>query len=225
LLAFSGLFWQNVDGEKMNFKKPTIIEHLAFLSVKHDVYISELYEALVAAKENEKSVCGELDVEYRGKVAEQAIFLITKAGKVVVQFRVDLTFLLRKDICFENWMDTDKIRKQVARHNPEHHTMLIQNLRHGMNKVNIRAQVLELQKPQLVHTQYGNSVMLTNASIADETGKVKLCLWGDKINSVAVGDTVQITHASVRTFKGERQLSLGRVGTIEVMQGIAVASE
>ena len=201
----------------MNYKKPTIIEHLAFLSVKHDVFISELYDALVSAKENEKSVCGELTVEYRGKAGEQSIFLITKAGQVIVQFRVDETFLQRKDICFENWMDTDKIRKQVARHNPEHHTMLIQNLRHGMNKVNIRAEVLELQKPQLVHTQYGNSVMLTNASIADETGKVKLCLWGDKINSVVVGDTVQITHASVRTFKGERQLSLGRVGTITVL--------
>jgi hypothetical protein len=206
----------------MNFKKPTIIEHLAFLSVKHDVFISELYQALVSAKENEKSVCGELEIEYRGKVANQAIFLITKASKVIVQFRVDETFLLRKDICFENWMDTDKIRKQVARHNPDHRSVLIQNLRHGMNKVNVRAEVLELQKPQLVHTQYGNSVMLTNASIADETGKVRLCLWGEKINSVVVGDSVQITHASVRTFKGERQLSLGRVGTIEVLQnGVA----
>ncbi len=209
----------------MNFKKPTIIEHLAFLSVKHDVFISELYQALISAKENKKSVCGELEVEYRGKVANQAIFLITKAGKVIVQFRVDETFLLRKDICFENWMDTDKIRKQVARHNPEHHSVLIQNLRHGMNKVNIRAEVLELQKPQLVHTQYGNSVMLTNAQIADETGKIKLCLWGEKINSVVVGDTVQITHASVRTFKGERQLSLGRVGTIEVLPSNEVKTE
>ena len=209
----------------MNFKKPTIIEHLAFLSVKHDVFISELYQALVSAKENEKSLCGDLEVEYRGKVANQAIFLITKANKVIVQFRVDETFLLRKDICFENWMNTDKIRKQVARHNPDHHSVLIQNLRHGMNKVNVRAEVLELQKPQLVHTQYGNSVMLTNASIADDTGKVKLCLWGEKINSVVVGDTVQITHASVRTFKGERQLSLGRTGTIEVLPNIGVKTE
>ena len=201
----------------MNFKKPTIIEHLAFLSIKHDVYISELYQALVSARENEKSVCGCLEIEFRGKAANQAIFLITKTNKVIVQFRVDETFLLRKDICFESWMDTDKIRKQAARHNPDHHSMLIHDLRHGMNKVNIRAEILSIEKPQTVHTQYGNSVNLTNAVIGDETGKVRLCLWGEQTASIVEGDSVQINHASVRTYKKERQLSLGRKGTIEVL--------
>jgi replication factor A1 len=209
----------------LNYKEPIIIEQLAFLSVKHGVYLSELYQALVSARGFGKSVCGDLAVEYRGIINDQAIFLITKGNIVVVQFRVVETFLFRKNICFESWMDTDKIRKQVAKQNLTTHSMLIQNLRHGMKKVNVEAEVLEIQKPQLIHTHYGNNVMLTNVWIADETGKVKLCLWGEKANFAAVGDIVQIKHASVRTFMRERQLSLGKLGTLNVLQSNAAIIE
>lgn len=206
----------------MNFKKPTITEHLAFLSVKHGVYLVELFQALVSARETGKSICESLTVEYRGTVDDQAIFLIKKDNNVVVQFRVAEELLLKKDIPFESWMDTDKIRRQMEKQNaPLSLSTLIQDLRHGMKKVNLEAEVLAAPKPSLVHTQYGNSIMLTNALIADETGKIKLCLWDTQVNSVAAGDTIQIKNAKVSTFKGERQLHLGKSGTISVLQSCA----
>jgi replication factor A1 len=209
---------QNMEERTLNHKEPIIIEHLAFLSVKHSVCLSELYRALVSARGIGKSICGDLTVEYRGIINDHAVFLITKANKVVAQFPVAQEFLFRKNISFESWLDTDKIRKQVAKRNLAINSTLIHNLRHGMKKVNLKAEVLETQKPQLIHTQYGNSVMLTNAWISDETGKVKLCLWGEHAYSPVVGDIVQIKHASVRTFMGERQLSLGRIGTLSILQ-------
>ena len=205
----------------MRHKKPIIIEHLAYLSVKYYVYVSELYRALVSARGIGESTCGTLTIEYRGIINGQAIFLITKGSIVVAQFQVEEEFLFRKNISFESWLDTDKIHKQVAKQKLALYLTLIQNLRQGMKKVNLQAEVLETQKPQLIHTQYGNSVMLTNAWIADETGKVKLCLWGEQANSPVVGDIVQIKHASVRTFKGERQLSLGKFGTLSILQSNA----
>jgi hypothetical protein len=205
----------------LNHKEPSIAEHLAFFSVKYNVYVSELYQTLVAAREIGQSNCEELTVEYRGTIKDQAIFLITKNKMVVVQFRVPEEFLVRKNICFESWLDTDKIRRQVAKQNANLDSICIQNLRHGMKKVNLKAEILETQKPVLVNTQYGNRVMLTNALIADETGKVKLCLWGEQTYFPAVGDMVQITHGSVRIFKGERQLSLGRSGTCSILQSSA----
>jgi hypothetical protein len=202
----------------LNYKEPNIIEHLAFLSVKYGVYLSELYQALVSARESGQSTCEELTVEYRGTIKHQAIFLITKGSAVVVQFRVAEEFLQRKNISFESWLDTDKIRKQVAKQNVTLDSSEIKNLRHGMKKVSVKAEVLEAEKPKLIRTQYGNSVMLTNAWIADDTGKVKLCLWGEQAKSLVVGDIVQITRGTVRTFKGERQLSLGMRGTFSVIQ-------
>jgi replication factor A1 len=206
-------------GENLNQKKPTIMEYLAFLSVKEGIYLSELHQALVTAKEKGKIDCQKLIVEYRGSVKDQAIFLITKDNRVVVQFRLAEELLLRKDICFENWMDTDKIRKQMNRQNTSSKmSIMVQDLRHGMKKVNIEAEVLETPMPSTVQTRYGNSAKVTNAWIADETGKIKLCLWNEQADFVTVGDTVQIKNASVSTFKGERQLRLGKIGTVSVLQ-------
>jgi len=138
---------------------------------------------------------------------------------VVVQFRIAKEFLLTKDIRFESWMNTDKIQKQMVKQNcgPRLSTM-VQDLRHGMKKVDVEAEVLETTKPLLVQTRYGNSALVSNALIADETGKIKLCLWNEQASYVNVGDIIQIKNASVAAFRGERQLRLGKTGTISVLQ-------
>jgi replication factor A1 len=203
----------------MKHKKQSISEHLASLSVQYGVYPAELFQALVAARENKKAICQGLTVEYRGSVDGEAIFLIKQNDKVVVQFRVEETTLLQKDIAFENWMDTDKIRKQIAKQNPAGSvSTYIRDLRHGLKKINLEAKVLEIQEPRMVHTQFGSNALLANAVIEDETGKIKLCLWDQQVHAVAVGDTIQVTNASVSTFKGEKQLRLGKTGILTVTQ-------
>jgi replication factor A1 len=203
----------------LNQKKPTIMEYLAFLSVKQGIYLAELYQAMVVAREKGKTTCQNLIIEYRCSLKDEAVFLITKDTSVIAQFRVAEELLLRKNICFENWMDTDKIRRQMNRQSRTPRlSSLVQDLRHGMKKVNLEAKVLETPTPSTVQTRYGNSAKVTNAWIADETGKIKLCLWNEQADFVTVGDTVQIKNASVSIFKGERQLRLGRNGTVSVLQ-------
>ena len=203
----------------MNQKKPTIIEQLAFLAVKHDVYVSELFHTLVLARKSEKSTCMELAVQYRGSIKGRAIFLITKDGKVIVQFRIPEDFLLKTSICFEAWMNTDKIRKQMFKQDLGYSlSTMVQDLRHGMKRINVEAIVLDNPKPSTVYTRFGNSAMVTNVWIADESGKIKLCLWNDQATAIAKGDNIQIKSASVSEFRGERQLCLGRTGSIGVLQ-------
>jgi replication factor A1 len=174
------------------------------------------------AKEQGTAMCENLAVEYRGNIRKEKIFLITKDSKVIAQFRIAQEILLQKDMRFESWMNTDKIRKQLAKNNcgPNVSTM-VQDLRHGMKKVTVEAEVLETPKPSLVHTRYGNSAMVTNAWIADETGKIKLCLWNEQANYITLGDFIQIKNASVTAFKGERQLCLGKTGTVSVLRNQA----
>ena len=194
--------------------------------MKYNVYVGELFEAIVSARKTGEAVCEDLKIEYRGTIEGGAIILITKEDKVVMQFRVAEELLLRKNISFESWMDTDKIRKQISRQNTAPHlAKLVQDLRHGMKKVNVEAHVLETTKPLLVHTQYGNSALVTNAWIGDETGRIKLCLWNEQASLVTVGDTIQIKNASVSSFKGERQLRLGRKGTISILQSQSTVGE
>ncbi|MCW4018103.1 MAG: hypothetical protein NWF00_05430 [Candidatus Bathyarchaeota archaeon] len=202
----------------MNQKKPiAIIESLAFLSVKHSIFLAELFQAIVEARKKGKTNCQELTIEYRGSIKHEAILLITKDTQVVGQFRVAEEFFLKKNICFENWLNTDKVRRQISRQNASRLERQIRDLRHGMKKVNLEAEVIETTKPTTVQTQWGNSATVTNAWIADETGKIKLCLWNELTNIVNVGDTIQIQNATVSTFKGERQLHLGKVGTVNVL--------
>jgi len=221
LLFHDGSGKQKTGLRNINQKKPTIIEHLAFLSVKHGVYIGELFQTLLTAREKGTDTCENLTIKYRGKVGKDAIFLITKDCKVVAQFRIDKEFLLAKNIRFESWMNTDKIHKQIIKQNcgPRFSTM-VQDLRHGMKKVNVEAEVLEIPKSSIVQTRYGSNAMVTNTFIADETGKIKLCLWNEQANSIRIGDMLQIKNASVSAFRGERQLRLGKTGTVSVLQSL-----
>jgi hypothetical protein len=202
-------------------KKSTLGEHLALVSVKYNVYPAEVFQALISAKDNGKSVCGDLSVLYRGKVKGETIFLIKKEDSVVAQFRVEEEFLLRNDTSFETWMSTDKIRKKIAKQNTDTVFSLIQDLRAGMKRVNLKAKVLEIPKPSQVHTQFGNTAMVVNALIGDETGKIKLCLWEGQINTIALGDNIEIKNAQVCLFRGEKQLRLGKNGGLTVPQGAA----
>jgi replication factor A1 len=136
-----------------------------------------------------------------------------------MQFRADEELLSRKDIAFEGWMDTDKIRKQIARHGTASgETNRIQDLRPGMKKVNVEAEIIEIAKPLPLRTQYGNNVVLTNAWVADQTGKIRLCLWNEQADFIKLGDAIQMKNVSVSSFKGEKQLRLGKKGTMNIMQ-------
>lgn len=199
-------------------KKSTLGEHLALLSVKYGVYPNEVFQALVIAKKNEHAKCGGLMVEYRGKMKNETIFLITKDNDVVAQFRCEEEFLLRKDNPFESWMSTDKIKKKIAKQNTDSIYSQIKDLRSGMKRVNLKAQVQELPKPAQVHTQFGNTVMVVNAIVGDDTGKIKLCLWEAQIGQINVGDTIELKNGQVCVFRGEKQLRLGKNGAITVLQ-------
>jgi replication factor A1 len=197
-------------------KKSTLGEHIALISVKYNVYPAEIFQALVLAKEDGKATCGELCVEYRGQIKGETIFLIKKNDAVLAQFRVDEEVLSRKDNPFESWMSTDKIRKKIAKQNTEAVYTTIQDLRTGMKRINVKAEVLEMPKPAQVHTQFGNTVMVVNAVVGDDTGTIKLCLWDGQISSINHGDSIEIKNAQVCTFRGERQLRLGKNGLLNI---------
>jgi len=202
----------------MKPKKPTLEDQLAFISAQHDVYPNELFQALVNAKEEGKATVSDLLVEFRGNVTDQAIFLITKDGKVVAQFRVPQDTLARTDVSFDNCMDTNRIRKEIARQNPAPSHYKVENLRVGMKKINLTAEVFQTSEPSKVHTQFRDNAVVSNAIVGDETGRILLCLWDQQIGSVQPGDNIEVKNAHVATFKGEKQLRLGKNGTVTVLE-------
>jgi len=92
----------------------------------------------------------------------------------------------------------------------------IGDLKSGMNQINLEARVLKIPKPRSVVTRFGEFATVTNASITDETGIIQLPLWNKQIDEISVGDLIQVENAHVVTFRGERQLRVGRGGQLSV---------
>jgi len=189
-------------------------EYLAFLCVKYEVNPDELFYALLSSGESGQSKCGSLVVDCRGKSKGKIIFLITSDSKVVAQFPVTENFLKLNGNPIRTYMETEAMKKQMRKRINPNSPHLIRDLRVGMTHVNLKAKVLEVTKPKFVVTRYGNHASFAKAVISDETGQIKLCLWNEQIGSVSAEDKVQIENARVSAFRGERQLTLGKKGTL-----------
>jgi ssDNA-binding replication factor A large subunit len=115
-------------------------------------------------------------------------------------------------------MDTDMVRKHLFRKRKVTHSHFIRDVRSGMNHINLKAKILAVAEPRRVVTRYGNYADVSKALIADETGTINLCLWNEQIDSVSVGDTVQIGNARASMFRGERQLTIGIRGALNIAE-------
>ncbi len=198
----------------MRRKTSSTSEYLAFLSAKYEVDPDSLFYALIVAEESKKSVCGDLSIEWRGETRDKVMFLILTSSKVVAQLSVFKQFLLEKGHPIRDFMETEKIRRLLAKRDRQSSVLPIRDLRSGMTQICLKAKVLEIPKPTMVYTRYGNYASVANALIADETGTIRLCLWNEQIYCISAGDTVQIQNARASTFKGQRQLNIGRKGLL-----------
>ena len=186
---------------------------MAFLSVKYDVNPEKFLDALRTAQEHE-SHCGSLSIQCRGRKKTNVIFLIMRGSEVIAQFPVAEDFLLNQNNHLRKFMGTDRVRRYIAKKDRTVTANTIKDLRNGMNHVNLKAKILEVAEPKPVVTRYGNKATVAKVVIGDETGTIKLCLWNEQLNGVSVGDVVQIENAQASMFRGERQLSLGKRGTL-----------
>jgi len=201
--------------ETMRHKSVPEGEYLAVLSAKHSVDPDRLFQALVSTKEKQKNMCGSLSIECRGRIGARRIFLMKAGSKVVAQVRLGEVFLSEKINPISKFMDSERIRRYVAKKNARVFGLsAISDLRVGMRRISLTARILEVCEPHFIVTRFGNPGVLADALIEDSSGSVKLVLWGEQIGSVSVGDTVRIVNARVLSFRGEKQVQIGRSGTL-----------
>lgn len=95
--------------------------------------------------------------------------------------------------------------------------MNIKDLRNGMKRVDVEAQVTEKGNPREVTSRYKDETYtVADAMVADETGSIKLTLWNEQIDQVNVNDKIKIENGYVTSFKGEIQLNVGKYGKLTV---------
>ena len=94
----------------------------------------------------------------------------------------------------------------------------ISELKSGQGSVNIEATVKSVEEPRTIN-KYGKNLRLTNAVITDGESEIKLTLWNEDVDKVKVGGIIKITNGYVSEFQGEKQITSGKFGKLEVIDG------
>jgi ssDNA-binding replication factor A large subunit len=93
--------------------------------------------------------------------------------------------------------------------------MKIADMRAGMSNVSLRARVIDKSEVRNVQTRYGPR-SVADVVLEDDSGQIIMSLWGEAIDSVSVGDIVNISGAYITQFRDKLQLNVPRKGKIEV---------
>jgi replication factor A1 len=92
----------------------------------------------------------------------------------------------------------------------------VSELRAGQGRVDIEV-VVKSKGEARTFNKYGKELRVANAVVADESGEISLSLWNQDIDKVKVGDKIKITNGYVSEFNGQKQLTSGKFGNMEVI--------
>jgi Single-stranded DNA binding protein Ssb-like, OB fold len=94
----------------------------------------------------------------------------------------------------------------------------IGSFKFGLRGLSFRARVVKKSEARAVTSRDGTPLLVCDVTLSDGTGEIPLSVWNNQINTVSEGDLVQIENATVRSFRGKIQLSLGRkIGVLTVL--------
>jgi ssDNA-binding replication factor A large subunit len=83
-------------------------------------------------------------------------------------------------------------------------------------KIEVELEIVEIGKVR-EFTKFGNTGRVVNAKAKDSSGEITLTLWNDEIDKVKAGDKIKINNGYCSEFQGEKQLSAGRYGSLEIL--------
>jgi replication factor A1 len=95
--------------------------------------------------------------------------------------------------------------------------MKISELKVGASNVTVQGKVTQKDSPREVVTKYGKRLSVANITIQDDTGSIAMSLWGNDINTVDLGDTIEVENGYVNEFRGTPQLASGKFGKVKVV--------
>ena len=95
--------------------------------------------------------------------------------------------------------------------------MAIKDLEVRQGNVDVVVEVVEKGEVREFE-KFGKTGRVCNAKVKDESGEIKLSLWNEQIDQVNVGDRVHVTNGYVSEFQGEKQLTTGKFGKLEVVE-------
>ena len=94
--------------------------------------------------------------------------------------------------------------------------MKLKDVQSNKGNIDLVVQIVKKEEPRSFE-KFGKSGRVCNTTVRDESGQMKLTLWNDDIDRIKQGDTIRIQNGWCSEFKGEKQLSTGKFGKIELI--------
>ncbi len=83
--------------------------------------------------------------------------------------------------------------------------------------VDVKARVLSMEPPRMVRSKYGKTLRVCEAILGDASGRIPLTLWQKQIFLLKIGQVIEIKNGYASEYQGITRISLGRNGTIEIL--------
>jgi ssDNA-binding replication factor A large subunit len=93
----------------------------------------------------------------------------------------------------------------------------ISEIKDGDSEIDVEGEITEKTYAREVRSRYGRVLMVADATLKDETGKIVLTLWNEQVKQVMVGDKIKIENGYAKSYKNILQLSTGKYGKITVI--------
>jgi len=97
--------------------------------------------------------------------------------------------------------------------------MEIGKIQTKQGKIDVSGEIISKDAPREFE-KFGKKGKVCNAVLKDKSGKITLTLWNEEVDSVNVGDKVKISNGYCGEYQGEKQLSAGKFGKLEIVEGI-----
>ena len=102
--------------------------------------------------------------------------------------------------------------------------MKISELNIGQGNVEVEGTVKEIGEAKTFN-KFGKDLSVANAMLEDDSGSIKLTLWNDDVTRFKDGDKLKVVNGYVNEFQGEKQLTSGKFGSLEKVDGSSAPAE
>jgi len=192
--------------------------YLVRISRKYEIETFKFLKCIHAAWVKGESSCVGVSVRRRQMTEHIATFLITtRDHKIIAQVRLTsrvLDYLVRPEILNLRFEDSSPTKWKTS----QAKDLEIKDLSAEIKRFNLDAKVTEKSPPRTVLSKWGETFLLSTATIMDSSGSIKLPLWKDQIGMISVGDRIHLENARVKRFRGEFQVRVDRLARLSVIE-------
>ena len=191
--------------------------YLVRISKKYEIETFKFLKCIHSAWVKGNSYCEGVSIRRRLMTEDIAIFLITSDRKIIAQVRLTsrlLGYLVKPEtlnLRFEGFSASNWKASQAK-------DLEIKDLSAETKRFNLDAKVTEKSSPRTVLSRWGETFLLSTATIKDRSGAIKLPLWKDQISMISVGDRIHIENARLKRFRGEFQVRVDRLARLSVIE-------